>query len=419
MNRRDFLTGAGALVTLGPSLGGTALATPSIGSVGLRLPVVDKPVKPDRAASLKRLLAEAKTGARPRFAMTRIDGYVSEKDDVILWGRNEPGRPELIFDDLVIAVRSVRGRYGKETPGVGLDYRRDLRPGMIAERGSEDLKRFEALHAAQAKSLEAFKAACMQRPYYTYVLGLPRDSEMSKRLLDADYLLKKATQGTNELKIQDQLLNPIGTWNLAYAKVLDGKASQFEKDAVDVPRHSFGTLTFKPGRMSYIRDENSVFIDCVQIVLESKNWKDGTNEVVENPIYRDFAYTWTNRMDEIIPTEPDLMRMQGIFRLFALARILNQNNEFTHLNDRQVVADYLVPMVSVPDHYDPKITVNHVPSKKRPYTYRMCGGVRVIYQNTQQSPDLVTDATRNDINLAGRKAIDAMKSCTGSCWNVE
>jgi hypothetical protein len=111
MNRREFLTTAGALA----ALNGTSLAAPAmtIGSVTLNPPRIDKPVKPERAASLKRLLAEAKTGARPRLGMTRIDGYTTEKDDVILWGRNELGREELVFDDLVIALRSIRGRYGK------------------------------------------------------------------------------------------------------------------------------------------------------------------------------------------------------------------------------------------------------------------------------------------------------------------
>jgi hypothetical protein len=420
MNRREFLTTAGALAALRPSLNGTSPAAPAmtIGSVTLNPPRIDKPVKPERAASLKRLLAEAKTGARPRLGMTRIDGYTTEKDDVILWGRNELGREELVFDDLVIALRSIRGRYGKGTPGVGLDFRRELTPDMIKERGDADLKRDNDLNALRNKSDAVYKVACMQVPLYTRVYALQRDSDMARYLLDADFLLKKTTGGYSNLKVKDPHLNPLGVWSLAQAKVLDGNASQVDKDAVNAVLHTFGTITFKPGRMSYIRDENSIFIDCVQVLLEAKNWKDGTTEVMVSPIYQDFAYTWTNHMEEIIPTEPHLMKMQGAFRAFALARILEQNHELTHLSDRQVIEDYLVPMVGVPDHYDSQVTTFQVPSKK-PIRKRTCGGVLIPYYRTAPSSDVITSDVRNDIALSGRKAIDTMRSCTGSCGNVE
>ena len=116
MNRRDFLVGAGALTALAPFI--TMDAASAVGTCVLNDPIVDRPVKPQVAASMKRLLAEAKTGARPRLVnMTRIDGYTLEIDDIVLWGRSEPKESELPFDDLMVAFKSIRGAYGKGIPG--------------------------------------------------------------------------------------------------------------------------------------------------------------------------------------------------------------------------------------------------------------------------------------------------------------
>jgi hypothetical protein len=306
-----------------------------------------------------------------------------------------------------------------------MDYTREISSGetpeLIKKRSEEFIKRNEALGKLWNKP-EALRAVCAQYPYYTRVRALQRDSEMAKSLLDADYLLKKVSAGVGELKVKDPRLNPIKVGDLIYAKILDGKASQAEKDADAVvsmgAKSTTGKLTFQPGRMSYIRDENSIFIDCVQVLLTASSWNIHTLEKVENPIFRDFAYTWTNRMEEIIRTEPMLRRMQDIFRMFALARILEQNHELMHLSDRQVIESYLVPMITVPDHYDTSVVMHSIHSK-RPFTWSTCGGVTVRYQNTAPSSDVVTSDVRNDIALSGRKAIDTMNSCTGSCWNVE
>jgi hypothetical protein len=139
MNRRDFLTGAGALA-LSSYISNEALSAPE--SCVLTPPIIDKPVKPERAASLQRLLAEAKTGKTPRLGMTRIDGYVEEDNDVILWGRFEPREEELRFDDLIVAVRSVKGKYydySDVTPGVSLDWKTD--PSAKSRRESDQIAR--------------------------------------------------------------------------------------------------------------------------------------------------------------------------------------------------------------------------------------------------------------------------------------
>jgi len=237
---------------------------------------------------------------------------------------------------------------------------------------------------------------------------------MARRLLDADFILKTAQAGT--FKQVDPALNVIDMMDRLSTKIMEGVATQAEKDAIEVGKTSYGTMTFRPGRMSYVDDADVVFIDCVQVMLVEKSWRDGTTNPVENLLYRDFAHAWTNHMAEIIPLRPDFRRMQDIFRMFALARILEKNFVFTHLSDQDVIEKYLVPMTSIPDHYSRSVTVNYVTNQKKTLRYRHCGGVTIPYQYTAPSQDRSSEV-KSDVNLFARKVLE---SCTKeTCWKVE
>jgi hypothetical protein len=414
ISRRHFLTGTAALAAIGPAFGATSTEP---GSVVLDPPKIDKPVRPERAASLTRMLAEAKTGARPRFGMTRIDGYVLEKDDVILWGRNEPKQQELIFDDLVIALRAIRGQYGAGTPGVSLFFSRDATPSKIDDiQKSHD----DAQSIFDHKDFEGFKRACSELRWYPVVIALQHDSSMAKNLLEADHLLKFETRyatGVDPLVKIGPRFNPLRMTEELQVKVADGLASESEKYASTISSKTFGSMTFVPGRMSYVKDENAVFIDCVQVLLSTRSFTRDTHQVVANPVYQDYANLWSNHMEETIRVFPKLRYMQDVFRTFALARILLREKVLQGMGDKDVLEKYLVPNVSIPDHYeDSKAFVVNIKGKKRTYGFKVCGGVKVQYQSTVPRLDK-TPEEKADVVLAGKKAIE---TCTGaSCWKVE
>jgi hypothetical protein len=440
MNRRDFLTGAGALALAPPcfSLSEAIAAPMTFGTCVLNPPILDKPKKPEKAASLNRILAEASSGARPSFGMTRIDGYVTEKNDVILWGRNEPGHKELIFDDLVVALSSIRGKHGRGTPGVSLDSVKG-NIGATPARAEYENKSSDAFRALKMTrdrhaDMENFKRVCDQFPAYARITALPDYSQIAKDLLDADYLMKKVTLGLHRLKLKDPFPDPHTIKAKLYTKIQNGTASQSEKDAAENNRNSgSGRRWFVPGRMSYVRDENSVFIDCVQILLKIETWKLGTFDpdtklatAIKDPIAEDFVCSWTNRMKETIQAEPLFRRMEDIFRMFALARILDRvtgswgASDIRYLSNQRVFDDYVIPVVSVPDQY-PRLTRQiEWSSNKGPRWTHACGGVTVRYQNTAHTKEIVTAVDRYDIHLAGEKALESMRSCNGkSCWKVE
>jgi hypothetical protein len=362
-------------------------------------------VKPQVAASMKRLLAEAKTGARPRLVnMTRIDGYTLEIDDIVLWGRSEPKESELPFDDLMVAFKSIRGAYGKGIPGVDLNMKDDAefrkRSAEIVARGDD----------------RAYKRLCMETPCLPSVIALPRDSRVSKILLDADYDMKLMSNGTKNFKIR----NPIRAFTLSYVdllrKISSGKASSAEKEEARlISAYPNSRRWFHPGRMSYVRDENSVFIDCVQILLSARNRDADGNPIEVTPILQRFACSWSNRMDEIIDTESSFKGMRSIFRMFALARIIDQNQDTFRLADRQVIDDYLVPMTAIPSEYGSIVSFVQLPDNRKG---RLCGGVRINYLNVEGVR--ASNMTKFDTDLLGKKALEGVKGCKGeSCWRVE
>src|SRR5262249_41896349 len=133
-------------------------------------PTHDTPVKPEVAASMNNLFADLTLGGQPRLGMTRIDGCIRSNDDVILYGRKSKNDSDLIFEDLVIAMQSIRGIYGQRFPSVSIDGI----PGGYAK-----------LPKAR-DGRDAFIKACREEVSgTTRVQGIPHDCRPAKVLLDA------------------------------------------------------------------------------------------------------------------------------------------------------------------------------------------------------------------------------------------
>ena len=340
--------------------------------------------------------------------MTRIDGYVAEKDDVILWGRNEPKAAELQFDDLVIAIRSVTGEYGPAVPGVSLDFKPD--PGLGIRESKTKAR--DRINSIPLKNDDEFKTVCKELNGYTRVNGMPDNSQTARDLLDADYEMKKVSNGRGTLKIKNLFPSK-------YFAQLEGRKRQIEQDS-SISFEGGSRLWFTPGRMSYLQDETSVFLDCVQVVLTEESYLGG-GIVTSNPYNQAFTCAWTNRMDEIVRSDPIWRRLHDIFRMFALARVLDKTDVIENLDDRRILwYKYHLPEVDIPEQYPPVVRIDRFNLAHKVWTSRVCGGVRIPHEATKKSPDPITDATRSDINLVSKKALESMHSCEGkSCWNIE
>jgi hypothetical protein len=349
MNRREFLASASASVASLPFLSEYSFAEMfRYDTFLLKPPVVEKPVKPQVAVSLSRLLDDAKSGRPARFGMTRIDGYVSEGSDVVLFGRNEPKEEEVLFDDFVVIYRSIMQKYGKGIPSVSLDAH-DPNANIMIDAEVARLGKIKHHEIAKMKDGEERNRLCREVLSYPRVTALPPDSRVAKDLLDADQHMKLVGCGVEKLNIKNPFPSYVDMRVEAILRRHSGKATEAEKDVLDISEgNSSGRMWFEPGRMSYLWNANkevnshSVYLDCVQVTCNDQlNPFPELNRVPEgeNLFWKAFAIAYTNRMDDIIPTRPEYMKMRNHFRLYALSKVMLAWQEWRRLNDTGFLHD--------------------------------------------------------------------------------
>src|SRR5262249_34956180 len=186
-----------------------------------------------------------------------------------------------------------------------------------------------------------------------------------------------------------------------------GKTTREENEVLDRTKGNWSSRNwFEPGRMSYVWDENnderscSVFIDCVQVMLSHQLTQqidvNRNPDGDENLFRKAYAVAWTNRMDEVLDTEPFYRRMRSHFRLYALAKILINRQEWRRLDDTGVLHENYTPMRrAVPTKW--AAAIKKVPYINNPnQTYITCGGGTANYTKTaastsQQDPPTTTN----------------------------
>jgi hypothetical protein len=387
MNRRTMLMGAAALVTSLPrvAMGGAGLEDFD-GKIAecWKLPGPDKPQKPEVAFSFRRFLNSK--GFMPlRTNMTRLEGYVIDKDrnDIILWGRREPNMAEVVFDDIVVAIRSVCGVYGGH-PSVTIDIDRE-RYGVFS-------KKSPGIHN-EAGMRAAFDAAHIE--HHVTVWGLPTNVRAANVLVMADYKMKLVQMGNASLKIRDPFPSRFDRYR---QEILSGKnhgAKEYR-------------FWFQPASMSYLRSNNTMFLDKVQVVLRNM-----VSSSFQDQSAGSFACDWTNRMDEINRSETLWQDMYGVFRNFALARALYQEELLTRFDRYLLLAGYRTDLVSTPTKFPGLIRT--FPTKNGGVFYSH-GGVELDGSMTRGA---ASDEVLADVHRAGEMALASMpRSCDEACWVV-
>jgi hypothetical protein len=416
-NRRQLLVGtvgAGALALLRtPTLAADNLPNLSAETSCWNPPVIDEPRKPEIASSLRRLLADAATGKKPSLKMTRMDGYVVDDGDVLLWGRIEAGEKELELDDMVVAIRSAQNLYERsDHPSVSLEdeglwvAKTDFAPAH-AITASEQRHAVIALDGYRGWNAEPkYREICKKHSNFARIWGMPKDSRVAKALLDADYRMKTTFTGVYKLKIKDPFPAPTG---------LNGTKIQalLKDDRRFNAKEEEGTrFWFNPGKVSYVRDGGSVFMDCVQVVLRTAVQ---SGEGHDKKYSEDFACSWTNRMEEVVRSEHIWRDMVNQFRHFSIARtMVNDGNGYALADPAlaEALRSYVVAEVSVPKQYPALSFV----ARSKGRAFFMCGGVVVPAKATKTAD--VSDKTRTALRAASEVVVASSRSCTESCWDI-
>src|SRR5262249_28140190 len=154
---------------------------------------------PERAVSLRQVSLALAAGKPVRLeGITRLDGYAIDDDnkDIALFGISERGQPELEAADFVIALRSAFRR--------GIDPKDGTNYGKVAAISIDPAPKVShSLHVSETGKAEGRRkyAELCKTPQKVRVDGMTRHSRVAKVLVDADYRMKRISQGTETLPI--------------------------------------------------------------------------------------------------------------------------------------------------------------------------------------------------------------------------
>jgi hypothetical protein len=412
MTRRAVLM-SGAAAGLAPLLGRPAGAEEAC-------KVTLKPFKgrPEKAVSLRSMSSALASNKPVRWeGFTRLDGYVIDDDikDVVLYGGSEPGQPELQPADFVVALRA-RFKSGVD-PKDGTDYNKSAAISI-----DPDPEIFHRLHDIQTSTPDGRRqyAELCKSPQTVRVDGFQRHTRVAKILVDADYKMKRISQGIETLAISSPFPGDFE------AKIREWR-SQINSGRNPAGSPILTRYWFTPGRFSYgeaTDHKNMVRFGFTQVVLKDEDQiysagKDIASGRV-NEYARAFTCSWTERMEDTFSAEPIWQEMRNMFRHFALTRVMRDLGAFEQVGlDIAFLLDrYEVPRIEMPATL-PGISRLEVASQLDggttwTYANTVCGGVDVGF-NKPVEQDRDNDG---DILYASRNVLGARPAPTAIAWNV-
>ena len=389
MNRRQFLASSVATA-----------ATLLSSRIAMSLDASDQRVKPDKWVNLETMLQKE----HPHLnGMTRIDGYKIRsrkpvsikapdqpppwsltldkprqinvptpevKRDVMLFGRVEPGEPELRFDDLIVAINSCQGLHGRKDPAISLDP--DAKLADALDREMSD---------GEHDNYRTFEAICKEYGSHVRIDAMPQDCQAAKTLLDADYRMKLIGRGKVKL--------PIKNFKSVDQILIEGvKAGEDMKEGITNSRYWF---TLADAAYSFSdRDSSGSYIESCPIVFNNET-TGNANQSALSAVNRIYIHQWNSRMQEILQSELIWKQMNSVYRHFALAKVLLLKDTSIPLLTSLKYAASRVQKINIPSQYPPipihKLVSIKVKGGTINWTNVNCGGISLAGRVVKRSLD--------------------------------
>jgi len=248
-----------------------------------------------------------------------LEGFVIDPDnrDVILIGRRTPKWPILHIDDLVVNMRNI---WNKEPdPYCSLDPQpeniRDL--NHLASKAGV-VNSVDQMH----RFFNQVKEACGTQS--VVVGGVPRNSRHAHVMIDADYHMKKVSQGLVQLKGIRSCLDIV----LDEAKTQVDKIGRISPMGMSMSRFWFHVAKGEP---TYQESEGIVSLDRCSVVLlteKQRSTVDGTlyDSCEDDPHANAFAQEFSECFPKASSLVPEYAELENLFRLNAVLRAMLLRN---------------------------------------------------------------------------------------------
>ena len=290
-----------------------------------------------RVLSSRVLEAESKKARIPEELLRLsgigyLEGFIideAEEKDIILIGRRSKDRPVLHLDDLIVGMRNVRRSLVH--PHCSLD------PRPEDTRALQNL--FESVKSLGSLSeMRAFiqRVKSLVGPQQVVVGGVPRNSRHAHVMIDADYHMKKVSQGHIAVSGVSSYLD------LSLEEAMSSGASS--PMTVSMARFWFhigeGAPTFQEGK-------GIVWIDkCPVVVLAEKQGATPSGRLFDveedDPIATAFTENLSNEFTNVADSVPVYADLENLFRLRALLLALQFRNSHskTGVDFRSLLSKY-------------------------------------------------------------------------------
>jgi hypothetical protein len=344
-----------------------------------------------RALSMRMLETTLKAGnsqqALTLCGITRFLGFVVDPagKDIILVGRVDPAYPRLQADDLIVALRYAHRKYARREGDI-LYY---TPPGCSIDPDPEVLQQLRHVGDGRGSSDEDRAAVAAEwemvgrRPQNVRVLGVPFDTHFAQVMVDADYYMKRLSNGSVDLGIdgfRGVMAMREGRARTELALGLDSAE----------PEHSLNRFWFCPGEATYEESDGLVMLRECQVKLLTEEeflTSRGDVEGLGRPsvFAQQFAGSFTEKYSEVAEARPIYKELEALFRFTALAGLMKDKralsrsgNPLTYLLSQHEVQNVPVSrMVTgqtrVLELQDEKDTYDG--TEVRYVTLMSCGGV--------------------------------------------
>ena len=263
--------------------------------------------------------------------ITQVTGYLTDDEtrDVIVIGRVDPSLPPLHLDDLAIALRNVWLTYAR-TEGRTRYY---SPPGCSIDPNPENLRELQRVGTNMHDSATSDKmdsaldqwSKIGRRPQSVRVMGVPFDSRFAKVMVDADYYMKRLVNGSVALGISG--FQSLGEMTAEVVRQELAKGSETSS----IPEHSLNRFWFSPGESTYEEDDGVITLKSCRVkLLTEEEFVTEHGRVAgfgrPSSLAAKFARGFTDHYDQIAAARPIYKELEGLFRLVALARLMDDGH---------------------------------------------------------------------------------------------
>jgi hypothetical protein len=315
------------------------------------------------------------------YGITRLYGFVWDQaeEDIILIGEAIEGRPNLHFDDFVVSLRNRYCFYCEEKNDT-LFYSNpsctiDPDPHVWEMLNELNNRYFGNDFDAQSK---AWEEVCLQ-PQSVGVFGIPFNTHLASKMVNADYLLKDLTNGN----ITIQTDADFRSLHQLRREIVELAMKEGKEANLGSPDNRFEITSpeffFKYDEYVYLLYSQPIVLVTEEEFL-LKNTFSGTGKA--DPLSQQFANSFSSNYDIIAQHLPAFDSLWQSYRIFSIACAIKESDLIADTSYFSALFHhYPLDEVNVPSFVEGKSLVDQLSYSTdesiRTYYLSSCGGVNI------------------------------------------